>query len=317
MQSKYTLTFRYRLSFAQGRKRRLIGAGRARRSVVEMNMNKNNCTRREFLRVASLGAAAIALPACVSIPKKFPGNQMFTFAQICDTQLGFGGYEHDMESFKQAVKQINTLKPDFVVICGDLVNTPNEKSFADFHKIKSGFNMPCYCVSGNHDVGNKTTLVSLRYYRKVVGKDYYSFEHKEHTFVIVNTQLWKAPVKDESEAHDSWLEATLETAANERSRIFVVGHYPLFIENPDEEEAYFNLPVAKRKELLSLFEKRGVVAVLGGHTHRLLINAHNHIQLVNAETTSKNFDTRPLGFRLWHVGDSRPFKHDFVPLEGF
>ena len=134
---------------------------------------------------------------------------------------------------------------------------------------------------------------------------------------MVNTQLWKAPVKDESEAHDSWLEATLETTANERARIFVVGHYPLFLKKPDEEEAYFNLPVAKRKELLSLFEKGGVVAVLGGHTHKLLINAYKHIQLVNAETTSKNFDTRPLGFRLWHVGDARPFKHDFVPLEGF
>ena len=136
-------------------------------------------------------------------------------------------------------------------------------------------------------------------------------------FVIVNTQLWKALVKDESEKHDSWLEATLQTAANERARIFVVGHSPFFVEKPDEDEEYFNLPVAKRKELLSLFEERGVVAVLGGHTHELLINEYKGIQLVNGETTSKNFDKRPFGFRLWHVGDARPFRHDFVPLEGF
>jgi len=279
-------------------------------------MNKNNCTRREFLKAASLGVATIAMLSCVSIPGTFSENQTFTFAQICDTQLGFGGYEHDVKSFKQAVKQINALKPDFVVICGDLVNTPNENSFADFNRIKAGFNMPCYCVSGNHDIGNTPTLASLQYYRKVEGEDYYSFEQKGHTFVIVNTQLWKAPVKDESEKHDSWLEATLETAANKSDRIFVVGHYPLFLEKPDEDEEYFNLPVAKRKQLLSLFEKRGVVAVLGGHTHRLLINEYKGIQLVNAETTSKNFDKRPFGFRLWHVGDARPFKHDFVPLEG-
>ena len=65
----------------------------------------------------------------------------FTFVQICDTQLGMGGYEHDINSFKQAVKQINKLKPDFVVICGDLVSTPNDKSFTDFKKIKDGLTM--------------------------------------------------------------------------------------------------------------------------------------------------------------------------------
>lgn len=43
----------------------------------------------------------------------------FTFVQLCDTQLGIGGYEHDIKTFKQAVKQINKLNPDFVVICGE------------------------------------------------------------------------------------------------------------------------------------------------------------------------------------------------------
>ena len=282
-----------------------------------MNMDKNNRTRRELLKALSFGMAAFAMFSCGSILAQSPENKTFTFVQLCDTQLGFGGYEHDVKSFQQAVRQINALKPDFVVICGDLVDTPDEKSFADFNKIKAEFNVPCYCASGNHDVGNVPTRKSLQTYRKVIGEDYYSFEHKGLTFVIVNTQLWKAPVEDESKKHDSWLEATLETAAGKGSRIFVVGHYPLFLKRPDEDEEYFNLPVAKRKELLSLFEARGVVAVLGGHTHELIVNQHKGIQLVNGETTSKNLDKRPFGFRVWHVTNSRPPKHDFVPLEGF
>ena len=68
----------------------------------------------------------------------------FSFVQLCDTQLGMGGYDHDIESFQQAVKQINDLNPDFVVICGDLVNKPNDSSFFDFKKIVKGFNIPCY-----------------------------------------------------------------------------------------------------------------------------------------------------------------------------
>ena len=52
--------------------------------------------------------------------------------QMCDTQLGMGGYEHDVRTFKQSVKLINKMQPDFVVICGDLVQKANDKSFADF-----------------------------------------------------------------------------------------------------------------------------------------------------------------------------------------
>jgi len=37
--------------------------------------------------------------------------------------------------------------------------------------------------------------------------------------------------------------------------------------------------------------------------------------LVNGETTSKNFDKRPMGFRIWHVGETRPYRHEFISLE--
>ena len=281
-----------------------------------MIMGRNGCTRRDLLKAMAVGMAAIAVALCVSILCKSPEARPFTFVQISDTQLGMGGYEHDVNSFRQAVKQVNALKPDFVLICGDLVDNADEKSFADFNNIKAGFTVPCYCVPGNHDVRNEPTRESLKYYRKVVGKDYYSFEHKGYTFIIVNTQLWKAPVQGESEKHDGWFKAILKTASEKKHRIFIVGHYPLFVRKPDEDEEYMNLPLEKRKELLGLFEKRNVVAVLGGHSHKLIINDYKGIQLVNAETTSKNFDGRALGFRLWHVVDPKPFKHDF-PLEGF
>jgi len=278
-------------------------------------MKKNHYTRRVFLKSALLGTAAFSVDLYASIAGKASERKTFTFAQICDTQLGFGDYNRDMIFFKQAVKQVNVLRPDFVFICGDLVDKADAKSFADFNKIKADFTMPCYCVSGNHDIGNKPTVDSLNYYHDVIGKDYYAFEHKRYTFIIVNTQLWKAPLEGESEKHDSWLKTTLATAAKKDSRIFIVGHYPLFLKKADEEEEYMNLPVSKRQELLSLFLKRGVIAVLGGHTHRLIINEYKGMQLVNGETTSKNLDNRPLGFRLWHVGDTRPLRHELIPLQ--
>jgi 3',5'-cyclic AMP phosphodiesterase CpdA len=233
---------------------------------------------------------------------------------MCDPQLGMGGYEADVARFKQAVKQINVLKPDLVVICGDLVNAPNKKSFADFKSIRNGFRMPCYCAPGNHDVRNEPTVETLRFYRKMMGKDYYSFAHKGCRFVIVNTQLWKSPVSGESEAQDAWFKRTLEAGAAKHERIFVVSHYPLFVTKPDEAEGYYDLPPVKRRELLELFQRCGVVAHLAGHTHKTIFNDFHGIQMVTSETTSRNFDHRPFGFRLWHVDSSRPYAHEFIPL---
>ena len=40
-----------------------------------------------------------------------PPHQAFRFVQICDTQLGFGamGYDADLRSFRQAVRQVNAI----------------------------------------------------------------------------------------------------------------------------------------------------------------------------------------------------------------
>jgi serine/threonine-protein phosphatase CPPED1 len=249
--------------------------------------------------------------------KPAPSSQslLFSFAQMCDKQLGMGGYEHDVKTFGLAVDQINKMKPDFVVICGDLVSKANDQSWADFNRIKAGFKIPCHCAAGNHDVGNKPTAESLQRYPEKIGKDYYTFEHKGFTFVIANTQLWKVPLKGESEKHDMWFKEILAEAKKKDSPVVVV-HYPLFVKTPGEKESYYNIPTAKRMELLKLCEENGVVAFMAGHTHKLVVNDYKGMQLVNGETTSRNFDKRPMGFRWWDVAAQGKMIHRFVAIEG-
>lgn len=270
--------------------------------------------RFRLILLSACLAVAILLTSCSLWKTSSDKDESFTFVQISDTQLGFSDYQRDMDSFRQAVAQINDLNPSFVVICGDLVNHAGDESFSDFKEIKSSLEMPCYCVPGNHDIGNKPTVASLGRYRETIGDDYFDVEHKGTTFLFVNTQLWKEAVEGESEEQDMWLKGRLESASGKGRQVFVVGHYPLFCKEADEAEEYMNLPFDKRMELLSLYDQNNVVAVLHGHTHTLTLNSCKDIQMVGAETTSKNFDKRPLGFRLWHVGGELPPGHEFVPL---
>lgn len=238
-----------------------------------------------------------------------PSPESFTFVQLCDPQFGFGAsYEQDVNSFKVAVERINNMKPDFLIICGDMVQSFDDKSVADFNEIKATLKVPCYCCPGNHDIGNEPNEQTLDKYREAFGKDYFSFEHKGYTFIITNTSLWRVTLEEQSQKHDSWFKQTLEAARDKKSPVFVIGHYPMYTNNPDEADGTNNLPAAKRKELLELFENCGVVAVLTGHTHQRIINNYKGIQLVTGETTSRNFDQHPHAFFLWTVPppDSNP-----------
>jgi 3',5'-cyclic AMP phosphodiesterase CpdA len=233
---------------------------------------------------------------------------------MCDPQLGFGGYEHDIRTFRQATQQINALHPDFVVICGDLVNGSSRKSYSDFKALLHDLNPRCFCAPGNHDVHNAPTPASLAFYRKEMGPDYYSFEQDDSTFIVLDTQLWKSPVPGETERQEGWFRNTLSKAHRAGRRIFLIQHVPFFVKSADEPDNYYNLPEEKRLELLRLCEENGVVAILAGHTHKTIINDYHGILMVTGELTSRNFDHRPLGFRVWHIGAQRPFQSEVVPL---
>jgi len=239
-------------------------------------------------------------------------DQAFSFVQLCDPQLGMGGYEHDTETFRQAVSQINDMDVDFAIICGDLVHHASDSTYADFLGIVADFEIPCYMVPGNHDVGKIADDSSLAYYRRTIGEDYFSFRHKGISFICTNSQLWKADIGEESQKHDAWFRETLESKKR-KERGMVIGHYPVYIDDPLEEEAYFNFPPEKRETLLNLMLDNNIVAYLSGHKHEVIINNYHNLQLVTGESTSKNFDKRPMGFRKWDVQKDTVI-HSFISV---
>ena len=236
-----------------------------------------------------------------------------TFIQMCDPQIGMGGYEEDIIRLDQAVNKANALGTDFVIVCGDLVHHAHDSAYDDFEAAINQLKMPYLLAPGNHDLGNIPSDSALRAYRARLGKDYFVSHHEQVSMVVINTQLIKQNVPIESDRQMKWIAATLDSLSSTQQKVFVMGHYPLFTKEVNEEENYFNLPETQRTELLQLFESYGVEAYLSGHKHELLVNEHAGILLVSGETTSKNFDQRPFGFRQWTIGRQN-IKHEFIPL---
>lgn len=277
-------------------------------------MNKINRIRK--YHAAIFGLFLFVLTCVFQACSRDEPYESFTFVQMADPQLGMAGYQHDSLNLVQAVRQINDMNPDFVIICGDLVHRASDTSFNDFRKIISRLEAPCYLVAGNHDVENVPTLESLSYYRQHLSSDYYSFTHKGYNFIVVNSNLWTAQVAGGSEKQDLWLKETVMKMAAGGKPLIVAAHHPLFLADPEEEADYFSVPPGKRAELMDLFSECDWKGYLSGHTHKMFINDYQGVQMVSCEATSVNFDSSSPGFRIWNAAMDTLI-HEFVPLDGF
>jgi 3',5'-cyclic AMP phosphodiesterase CpdA len=263
-------------------------------------------------------------------------SERVVFIQMADPQLGFartpvavqlaGGSwgdeptELEIARFESAVEYTNQLRPDFVVICGDLVNRPGHaEQIAEFQRIAAGFDptTPLYLVAGNHDVGGAPTRESLRAYRDTFGADWYSFQHDALFAIVLNSSLIKDPsqARDEAAAQLAWLRTELERAESlGASDVLVFQHHSFFVSEPDEPDDYFNIPLAHRREILTILKKAGVRAVFAGHFHQNAIARDGELEMITTSAVGTPLGEDPPGFRIvrWVNGQ---IEHKFFAIE--
>lgn len=224
----------------------------------------------------------------------------FTFVVLSDTQLGFSTKDKDLsidiESFNKAVDYINRTKPAFVLINGDLINSPypgkiRDTETAEFKKILSKIDnsIPVHLVIGNHELDNTPKPEALQWAEKTFGKSYYSFTFGKCHFIVLNSTIIVAPkkVKTESAAQKEWLLKELAAIpADEKANTIIVQHHPYFVINSNEKDHYANIPGKIRKEYLEILRSNGIRLLLCGHLHCHHITADMGIKEVVCGPTS-------------------------------
>ncbi|RLF30337.1 MAG: hypothetical protein DRN07_08795, partial [Thermoplasmata archaeon] len=246
----------------------------------------------------------------------------FTFAVISDTHVAEPGreskYAHSWR-VERVIKQLNLLKPAFVINCGDIITGfPCRPEFPqqceNALKLFSRLKVPIHYVPGNHDVGNKLSMrfskrhlrfgsiyISedyLKTYRKYFGRDFYSFDYGGCHFVILNDQLFNSGLPSEKRQWE-WLLEDLEKSKNSRFK-FMFMHVPIFWVSPNDvgPNNYEVIDPPRRDDLLSLIKKYRFRIVFTGHTHHRISNWYQGTEFLTVPSTTF---ARPFGY---HYGVS-------------
>jgi 3',5'-cyclic AMP phosphodiesterase CpdA len=253
-----------------------------------------------------LAALTLALAAC-----RIASAQELFFIQMSDPQFGMytanAGFDQETANFEFAIATANRLHPPFVVISGDLVNKPGDPAqIAEYSRITHQLdpNIALYSIAGNHDVGNVPTPESLVAYRKIFGKDYYSFRQGAFEGIVLNSSLIQHPEKvmDEEVKQREWLESELKKAVAEHVQwIVVFQHIPWFLHHVDEPDQYFNIPRNTRYRYLKILKDNGVRYDFAGHFHQNSIGIDGSFEMVTTGPIGKPLGDASSGMRVVSV----------------
>ncbi len=304
-------------------------------------------TRSQFLRIGSVGAAALAIRPFAWAA---PDPSKFYFALIADTHIidsfykGPEGNAEDTDSiFKTSERLIaartliNSLRPKMeqVFLVGDYFhNYPsqdidfyfkNETRLDRAKALTDAFAMPVHAGFGNHDYDRHVPReMSHELFRRKFGlKPYYTVEHRGWKFIHLNNFLgatWENgnPAFDPKtgslgEQQLNWFEAELA----ERKPSFVFIHYPLYIVKPVEVKDYGVHALIKK-------HREDIQRVVSGHWHKwfdfgrsygpqhLVMAATrydpNAYLIVQADTKSATHELLNISLVDWNTHYSAPYQ---------
>lgn len=229
------------------------------------------------------------------------------------------GFEWDADRYREAIAMANSIRPDFVVVGGDMVDDINsaeqiEEVLRITHRLDE--QIPLFWVPGNHDIAADTvvpTRHSIDKYRELFGRDYYAFDFGAHRFIVLNTVVVDHPeeVPGELESQLQFLEHELDKAPTGRAVVF--GHHPLFLEAPGEPDTYWNIPAERRSTLLRLMHQHRVPVAFAGHWHRNSVAFDGAFQMVTTGPVGVPMGPDPSGFRLVDL-HGEGVNHEYRPL---
>lgn len=257
--------------------------------------------------------AFLLIAGCNQTPKKtaeLKANNDFSFVFMTDIHLT--KERHAVEGLTQAIDTINKLAPDFVLTGGDNIMDAlaqsyerSDSAYSLFTETISKLNMPLYTTIGNHEVFGlyeksgvdpSHELYAKKMYENRLHKRYYSFDHKNWHFIVLDAigltpdRNYYGLIDDEQ---INWLKNDLEQNGKERP-VVVSTHIPLLsigsqiMVDPTQGMSKGEI-ITNANDVRKILEQYNTKLVLQGHLHFLEDINYNGIHYITGGAVSSQW----------------------------
>lgn len=171
--------------------------------------------------------------------------------------------------FKELVREINLIHPDFVIIVGDVIYGGERDlaklkgQWADFLAVYNRFEIPVFIAPGNHEMqtlsrpksGNPDAQILYMMY---FGRLFYAFAYGNSLFIVLDTDVVGSAAEISGKQLE-WLKRILDLSKN-YTHTFVFMHRPIV--------SYAGASLLNNYyKVLPLLLQYNVTAVFQGHNH--------------------------------------------------
>ncbi len=221
-------------------------------------------------------------------------------------------YEREELLLTEAIAAANAIRPDAVVVCGDMIqHWDSDDELATLRAITGELapSIPIHWVPGNHDVAPDTfrpTPEALARYREQFGPDRYVASIGGVRLIVINSSCIHSPelAPTEAEANLGFMEAELAEAKRAGEVPLVCSHHPWFLD-PNHSAASLALPEGPREHLLSIAADGGLPTLLAGHIHGNNVDSHGSLQQITTTATGLAVRGDPSGYHVLDVYPDR------------
>ena len=250
-----------------------------------------------------------------------PSSKPLLIAQISDLHIkapGFLAYGRvdTAKALERCVATLNALDPapDFVVISGDLVDTPTEQEYDHLRRLLKPLKLPFAAVPGNHDSRElmRAAFPQARYAVPSGPLDQ-TIELGGLDLLLADSAVPKQPHGELSAPTLQWLQTALASSTDRPALLFL--HHPPFaagIWHMDRQN------LSNADQLAAIVARHPRVQLIAcGHVHRATLTtfagrpcticpAPNHaVDLDLAHLREPSFKVEPPAFHLhaWFAGE--------------
>lgn len=218
-----------------------------------------------------------------------------------------------LERCVAALSQLDP-KPDFVVISGDLVDTPTAGEYEHLKRFLAELKLPFSAIPGNHDSRDmmRTAFPDLPY-AFASGPLNHSIELDRLDLLLLDSSVPGQPHGELDASTRDWLDTTLSKSSERPALLFL--HHPPFVTGIWHMDRQNLLNAAELAPIIKRHPRVQLIAA--GHVHRSTLTmfagvmsticpAPNHaVDLDLAELRAPSFKVEPPAFHLhtWCPGD--------------